>query len=127
MRLRYTALIALILYSQLSYTQDFKSKNFQIKKLSPHVYAAIATDGGGAICNAGVVDLGNEVLVFDPFLTPDAAIELKNFIAKAIKKPVKWVVNSHSHNDHIRGTQVFSGARALLPLLSGRLLKKQNR
>jgi hypothetical protein len=33
--------------------------------------------GGHAICNAGIIDLGNKTLVFDAFINPDAAIELR--------------------------------------------------
>jgi glyoxylase-like metal-dependent hydrolase (beta-lactamase superfamily II) len=45
--------------------------------------------------------------VFDTFLSIDAAQDLKNAIAAVINKPVKLVVNSHAHNDHVRGNQVF--------------------
>src|SRR5438128_2039478 len=83
--------------------QSFSSRHFHIKQLSPHAFAAIATPGGYAICNAGIIDLGKEVLVFDPFITPQAANDLKLFIQTRLKKPVKYVVLSHYHNDHIRG------------------------
>ena len=102
--------ITLLFFYNFSYSQNYTSPNFTIKKLAVNIYAAIAQSGGSAVCNAGIIDLGDCVLVFDPFLTPAAAIELKNFIAKNIKKPVRYVVNSHAHNDHIRGNQVFASA-----------------
>ena len=85
-------------------------KHFELKKLTPGVYAAIAKNGGYAICNAGIIDLGKELLVIDPFMTPQAAEELKSAIKTVFNKPVRYVVNSHFHNDHIRGNQVFSDA-----------------
>jgi glyoxylase-like metal-dependent hydrolase (beta-lactamase superfamily II) len=53
------------------------------------------------------VDLGEEVLVFDSFLSIAAAKDLKTAVIQMTGKPTRWVVNSHSHNDHIRGNQVF--------------------
>jgi hypothetical protein len=54
------------------------SKNFSVQQLAPGVWAAIQNDNGGhAISNAGIIDLGNKTLVFDAFMNPDAAGELK--------------------------------------------------
>lgn len=86
------------------------SAHFSIEKLSPGVYAAIAKDGGYAICNAGIVDLGDATLVFDPFISPVAARDLKSAAEKLTGHAVKYVINSHFHNDHIGGNQVFEDA-----------------
>jgi len=83
--------------------------NFTIQQLGPGVWAAIHNDQyGKAICNAGVVDLGDKTLIFDPFMNPQAAEELKSVAENLTGKPVTIVVNSHYHNDHIRGNQVFA-------------------
>ncbi|MGH2563794.1 MAG: hypothetical protein ACRDE5_04740, partial [Ginsengibacter sp.] len=39
--------------------QGFRSNHFTIHKLAEGVYAAIAKNGGYAICNAGIIDLGD--------------------------------------------------------------------
>jgi alkyl sulfatase BDS1-like metallo-beta-lactamase superfamily hydrolase len=57
--------------------QTFKSKHFTIQKLADGVYVVIAKNGGYAICNAGIIDLGDATLIFDPFMTPEAAEDLK--------------------------------------------------
>lgn len=116
--------IILIFFSSTVYCQAFKSKNFEIKKLRTNIYAAIASQGGNAVCNAGVINLGDDVLVIDPFLTPAAAMELKQFIATVIKKPVKYVVDTHSHNDHIRGNQVFASATIIATPLIRQTIEK---
>lgn len=88
--------------------QQKASTNFTIQNLAPGVWAAIQNDNyGKAICNAGIVDLGDKTLVFDPFMNPQAARELKEAAEQLTGKPVSLVVNSHFHNDHIRGNQVF--------------------
>ena len=83
-------------------------KNFSIQKLADGIWAVIHNDKGGhAICNAGIIDLGNKTLVFDAFINPDAALELKQAAEKLTHRSVAYVVNSHYHDDHIRGTWVF--------------------
>jgi glyoxylase-like metal-dependent hydrolase (beta-lactamase superfamily II) len=90
------------------------SPHFRIEKLADGVYAAIHKDGGGAICNAGIVGLGDRTLVFDVFLTPQAARDLKVAAELLTRKPVTLVVNSHCHNDHIWGNQVFTAQADIL-------------
>lgn len=90
-------------------------KHFKIEKLAPGVWAAIHNDQyGGAICNAGIVDLGDKTIVFDPFMTPEAAKDLKDIARQLTGRHVSLVVNSHFHNDHIRGNQVFVPAAAIV-------------
>jgi cyclase len=84
------------------------SENFTIEQLAPNVWAAIHNENyGKAICNAGIVDLGDKTVIFDPFMTPSAAIELRDIARQLTKKDYAYVVNSHYHNDHIRGNQAF--------------------
>ena len=84
------------------------SANFKIEQLAPRVWVAINNDQyGKAVSNAGIVDLGDKTLVFDAFLAPSAARELKIIAGQLTHKQVTLVVNSHHHNDHIRGSQAF--------------------
>jgi cyclase len=79
--------------------------HFRLEQVADGAWAAIA-DSDLATGNAGVVDLGGETLVFDTSWTPAAAREL----LAAAPGPVRWVVNSHWHGDHVRGNQVFEDA-----------------
>lgn len=88
-----------------------RSRHFTLHKLKDGVYAAIANDGGWAICNAGAVDLGDRVLVFDTFVNQHVAAEFKADITRLVGKPITHVVNSHYHSDHVKGNQVFGGAK----------------
>ncbi len=103
-------LIVLFLIPLILSSQSFQSKHFTLQKLSEDVYAAIATNGGYAICNAGIINLGDAVLIFDPFMTPEAAEDLKKVAEQITGNKVKYVINSHYHNDHIGGNQVFKDA-----------------
>lgn len=84
------------------------SRNFTIEAIAPNVWVAIHNENfGKAICNAGIIDLGDKTVIFDPFMTPSAAMELKEIARKLTKRNYAYVVNSHYHNDHIRGNQAF--------------------
>lgn len=87
-----------------------ESRHFQLRELADGVFAAIATEDGWAVGNAGFVDLGDEVVVFDTFSSHIAAADLKAAVAAATGKPVGYVVNSHPHRDHTKGNQVFADA-----------------
>jgi len=84
-----------------------ESKHFKLEKLADGVYATIHKIGGHAICNAGIIDLGGKTVIFDTFLSPTAAKELLKIVKELKLSPIAYVVNSHYHNDHIRGNQVF--------------------
>jgi hypothetical protein len=42
-----------------------QSKHFIPQRLTQGVFAAIATDGGAAICNSGLIDLGEQLVIVD--------------------------------------------------------------
>lgn len=92
----------------MSESIDFSSKHFIIHSLAEGIFAAIATDGGHAICNSGLVDLGGQLIVFDTCLTPQAASDLRRFATDRYGPTPQLAINSHYHNDHIWGNQVFA-------------------
>ena len=63
--------------------------------------------GCAAIGNAGIVDLGDCTLVYDSLFTPQAAEDLRAAAEALFDRPIDMVINSHWHNDHIWGNQVF--------------------
>jgi cyclase len=101
-------LLSVFLLLSFRRTEPISSKHFRIEMLAPGVWAVINNDAyGHAICNAGIIDLGDKTVVFDPLMNIDAARDLKAVAIALTKKPVSFVINSHYHNDHIRGDQVF--------------------
>lgn len=57
-----------------------------------------------------VTDAG--VIVTDP-INADAAKYLKAEIKKRFNKPIKYLIYSHDHRDHIAGGEVFDGATVI--------------
>jgi glyoxylase-like metal-dependent hydrolase (beta-lactamase superfamily II) len=85
-----------------------ESRHFQLEEIASGIYAAIHKRGGLGICNAGIIDLGDRTLIFDTMLAPKAAVDLSLTAEAIFKRPISMVVNSHYHNDHIWGNQIFS-------------------
>jgi glyoxylase-like metal-dependent hydrolase (beta-lactamase superfamily II) len=98
------------------------SVEMEIKKVSDHVYyvegvPGIATDNEGFISNAGFIVTGDGVVVFDSLGTPSLANKLVHKIRSVTDQPIKKVIVSHFHADHIYGLQVFEelGAEIIAP------------
>jgi len=83
------------------------SEHFKLTQIAEGVYAAVALTEGGAFSNAGIIDLGEHTLIFDTFMTPQAAKDLQAAAEHLIGRPVTYVINSHAHSDHWCGNQVF--------------------
>jgi cyclase len=93
----------------------FESKYFRLEALADGVYAAISrNEEGGAGGNAGFVDLGGEVLVFDASMLPQAARDLLAAVDALVGKPVRILVNSHYHSDHTYGNGVFPASTLIV-------------
>lgn len=88
--------------------------DFTLVTLGNGAFAAIASEGGHAGGNAGFVVGDNGVAVIDTFEDPAAARELLAKIHEITNLPVKYVVNTHYHLDHVNGNDVFMAAGALV-------------
>jgi len=118
-------IFTLAVFSQQLYAaQEYapSSVDREVKKVSEHVYyvegaAGIATDNEGFISNAGFVITGEGVVIFDSLGTPSLAKKLVDKIRGMTEQPIKKVVVSHFHADHIYGLQVFEalGAEVIAP------------
>lgn len=88
--------------------------DFKLEKLGDGVYAAIGADGGKAGANAGFVVGEDGVAVIDTFEDPGAARELLAEIRRITPLPIRFVVNTHYHVDHVNGNDVFAAAGATI-------------
>lgn len=87
---------------------------FDLKLIGPNIWAAIDTPNGDAGANAGFVVGDDGVLVVDTFENEAAAKALMTEIHKLTHLPVKFVVNTHYHIDHVAGNRVFYNEGATL-------------
>jgi cyclase len=106
------AAVALMGLSLLSATAAAEDLPFTLKQVGPGVYAAVGGPKAGS--NAGFVIGDDSVLVIDSFFYPEAATALVGEIRKITPKPVRYVINTHYHIDHVAGDAVFKAAGAII-------------
>ncbi len=87
---------------------------FTLHEVGPGVVAAVAVPGSGAGSNAGFVVGDDGVAVIDTFQSADAAEALLAAIRERTSLPVRFVVDTHYHLDHVAGNGVFRKAGATI-------------
>lgn len=105
----------LLSLSFFSFAQSSSAAALAVKpvKVGPHSYyvrgeAGLASSANeGFMSNAGFVVTDEGVVVFDTLGTPVLGKKLVDAIKKITNKPIKRVIVSHYHADHIYGLQVF--------------------
>ena len=88
--------------------------DFQLQKIGDGIWAAIVNDEGLAGGNAGFVIGDDGVAVIDTFQDPRPAKALLGEIRKLTPLPIRFVVNTHYHLDHVNGNDVFAAAGATI-------------
>lgn len=83
------------------------SDHFSLTELAHGVYAALGREGSPTFSNAGIVDLGQQTLVFDAFELPEAGADLRAAAEELTGRRVSYLIISHSHSDHTLGSQAF--------------------
>ncbi len=85
---------------------------YVVRDLAPGVFAAVAPEGVPSylFANSLVVIGDDGVLVVDSGDRPALARALIALVRERTELPVRWVVNTHWHGDHVRGNAVFREA-----------------
>jgi len=113
----FVCLFSLNILSHAS-TENSAAIDFEPIKISAHAYyvegmsGAASAENQGFMSNAGFVVTDAGVIVFDTLGTPALANRLVAAIRKITKQPIKLVIISHYHADHIYGLQVFKALGA---------------
>jgi cyclase len=87
---------------------------FHLKHIAPNVWAAIDDAKGDAGANAGFVIGEDGVAVIDTFENEAAAKALLSEIHRLTTLPVRFVVNTHYHVDHVAGNHIFAQEGAVI-------------
>lgn len=82
---------------------------FDIIPVADGVYAAIGKGTSPMLIgsNAAIIINEDDVVVVDSHYTPSAARALLAEIKALTDKPVRYVVNTHWHNDHTQGNRAY--------------------
>ena len=85
--------------------------SFETVKVAEGVYAFIETPGKAIVSGNTTVVIGDDaVLVVDTGHHPELSRRMTEEIRRLTPKPVKYIVNTHWHNDHVSGNAVFAEA-----------------
>lgn len=94
----------------------------KLVQVSEHSYyvqgaAGVATDNQGFISNAGAIVTNDGVVIFDALGTPALASKMIRLLREITEQPIKRVIMSHYHADHIYGLQLYKeiGAEIYAP------------
>ena len=106
---RHVATIVLLCATSLLRAQQPAESPYTLKQVGPNAWAAIDNSNAKAPAgaNAGFVIGDDGVVVIDTFASADAATRLLADIRMRTTAPVKFVVNTHYHPDHVAGNAVF--------------------
>jgi len=102
----------LLLFSTAAFAADPPKQFFNLHDLGSGVWAAIGIPGSGAGSNAGFIIGDDGVIVVDTFQSAAAATQLLAAIHEKTQLPIRFVVNTHYHLDHVAGNGVFHDAGA---------------
>jgi glyoxylase-like metal-dependent hydrolase (beta-lactamase superfamily II) len=93
---------------------DAEETGFTITRIGDGIYAAFGGDDDPAESNAGFIVGSNGVVVIDTFEDVSPARDLLAAIRKITNQPIRYVINTHHHLDHVGGNAVFAEAGATI-------------
>jgi cyclase len=93
--------------TSLSVLQTVTGKAYKFEKFADGVYYASAAGEMVTGGNHPIIVSDHDVLLVDSGTTPAAARALLEDLKLITDKPVRWVVNTHWHYDHVDGNSVF--------------------
>ncbi len=73
-------------------------------EVAPNAYAFIQPNGA---TNAGFIVGEEGIIVIDSLMTPSLATRLMSEIRGVSKAPIRYLVDTHYHGDHVFGNQYF--------------------
>jgi len=85
--------------------------SFETVKVADGIYAFIEAPGKAIVSGNSVLVIGDDsALVVDTGHHPELSRRMTEEIRALTRKPVRYVVNTHWHNDHVSGNWIFAEA-----------------
>jgi cyclase len=102
----------LVLSSAPLAAQAHAAGDFVLVRVSDGVYAAIRADSSANVVHGNTTIIVNDadVVVVDAAGTPAAARRVIAAVKRLTRKPVRYLVNTHWHDDHTMGNQAWAEA-----------------
>lgn len=107
MNWKHVFISAILISTEVTYCQS--NYDYQVEKVQEGIYLfkPIISDYRWVTSNIALIINGDDALVVDSGLLPEAAQSAIKEIKKITTKPVKYLVNTHWHGDHWQGNGAF--------------------
>ena len=91
--------------------EDSYRRQVGLQETASGIYAYIGEDG---VANAGFAVGERGVLMIDSGMSPAQGEELLQAVRRVTDKPIRILINTHYHGDHVLGNEVFSPPALIL-------------
>lgn len=101
-------------------TAPFTVGNVTVTPLGDGVYAAVLSEPLGLAVNANSLFIVNSdhVVIVDAQFTRQATLENLAALRHITHRPVRYVINTHWHDDHVAGNQVYQDTFPLVHFIA---------
>jgi len=83
---------------------------YRFQPIVPGVYSAIGTGTLNVGSNSAVIVNRDDVLIVDSHISPESGRVMLQELKAITDKPVRFLLNTHFHFDHVNGNQAFAPA-----------------
>ena len=101
------SLVAMLQFPAVALAQS--ASGFAVEQIADGVHVLIRTDPPGLMfeANAAFIVRDGDVVVIDGGSNPASALAVLAEVRRATSKPVRWLINTHWHDDHMMGNAVW--------------------
>jgi len=86
---------------------EYQQPAFEFTEIVDGIYCARGTENLPVWCNAAIIVNESDVIIVDSHVIPAAAVALLEELKEVTQKPVRYVINTHFHFDHVNGNQSY--------------------
>jgi cyclase len=104
---RLAILLTLSVLTGLAFQAPAPQAAYRFQQIAPDVYSAIGTGTMNVGSNSAVIVNSDDVLIVDSHISPESGRAMLQELKTITDKPVRFLVNTHFHYDHVNGNQVF--------------------